>query len=169
MLPSFPCIFITQRVPRDNLAYIWWGFWLPWHLHQVNGQRQFFPFGQTDLLKTLFQQRKQCGGIALLVHRQARNNLRLEVGEHCASKNSGPKHALSDVMLPVNSFPFTVKDIFIWSGCFKPSLIVQSGNPSGPREVYLLYQLNWGVNIWPWGDQTWSCCWNHCWRSITVT
>ena len=68
-------------------------------------------------------------------------------GSICKSKNSSPKQAWLGAMLPVNSFPFTVKDIVIRFGCFKPSLIDQSGNPSGPREVHLLYQLNWGVDM----------------------
>ena len=42
---------------------------------QTTGRGDVFPFGQTGLLKTLFEQWKQCGTIALLVHRQAQNNL----------------------------------------------------------------------------------------------
>jgi hypothetical protein len=37
-----------------------------------------------------------------------------------------------------------VKEILIRSGCLKPSAIAQSGSPSGPREVHLLYQTNCG-------------------------
>jgi len=49
--------------------------------------------------------------------------------------------------LPVNPFLFMVKDILIQPGRFKLPLITTSGNPSGPREVHLMYQLNWGMDI----------------------
>jgi hypothetical protein len=39
------------------------------------GRDNVLPFGQADLLKTLFEQQKQCGTIELLVGRQAQNNI----------------------------------------------------------------------------------------------
>ena len=72
------------------------------------GRDDVFPFGHTDLLKTLFQQWNQCGSIALLVCRQVRSNLWLKAGEHLREQKLGSKvglvgHNASSHLLPVHS------------------------------------------------------------------
>jgi hypothetical protein len=73
----------------------------------ITGEEDNFPFGHTNLLKTLFDQQKQCGTVVLLVHRQARNNLPLEVGEHLCKQKLRSKvglvgHDASSQHLPVH-------------------------------------------------------------------
>ncbi len=60
-------------------------------------------------------------------------------------KYLSPNHAWSGTVCPVWSFAPFSKEIMIWLGCFKPSLINLSGMPLAPREVQQVYQLNWGV------------------------
>ncbi len=56
-----------------------------------------------------------------------------------------PNHAWSGAMCPVVSLAPFLKQILMWSGCFRPSSIRLSGMPSAPKEVQWVYQLNWGV------------------------
>ena len=52
------------------------------------------PFGQADLLETLLQEREQRGPISLLVRRQSRNDLRLEVGKRLREEELGAEASL---------------------------------------------------------------------------
>ena len=52
------------------------------------------PFGQADLLETLLQEREQRGPVALLVRRQSRNDLRLEVGKRLREEELGAEASL---------------------------------------------------------------------------
>ena len=52
------------------------------------------PFGQTDLLEALLQEREQRRPVALLVRRQSRNDLRLEVGKRLREEKLGAEASL---------------------------------------------------------------------------
>ena len=52
------------------------------------------PFGQADLLEALFQEREQRGPVALLVRRQSRNDLRLEVRKSLREEELGAEASL---------------------------------------------------------------------------
>ena len=52
------------------------------------------PFGQTDLLETLFQEREQRGPVTLLVRGQSRYDLRLEVGKRLREEELGAEASL---------------------------------------------------------------------------
>ncbi len=74
----------------------------------------------------------------------------LKSGSVYTRKYSAPNKAWSGTTWPVislefESLEFFSKEILIWSGCFKPSLISLFGVPSAPKDDQQVYQLNWGV------------------------
>ncbi len=74
----------------------------------------------------------------------------LKSGSVYARKYSTPNQAWLGVKwlvnsLEVESLEFFSNEILIQSGCFRPSSISLSGLPLAPKDVQLVYQLNWGV------------------------
>ena len=102
------------------------------------------PFGQADLLEALFQEREQRGPVALLVRRQSRNDLRLEVGKRLREEELGAEASLvgrdaSGQLFPVHGerdldsigLLQAVRDRSIW----KP-IRAQRGPLVVPRELW---------------------------------
>ncbi len=69
----------------------------------------------------------------------------LKLGSMNVGKYSAPTYAWSGTTCSlISSAPFS-KEILIWSGCIKPSLIRLSSVPSAPKDIQQVYQLVWGV------------------------
>jgi hypothetical protein len=104
------------------------------------------PLGETYILKTLSHQVKQCWTVFLLGFKESSQNLQLEVQKHGCKEILGSKSCLvrCDVSCDFNP---SLKEIYIQSGCFRPSLINLSDMPSAPKKVQQVYQLNWGFAL----------------------